>query len=159
MIVVCPLRARPRESIRTPEESAGRDNHEAHNMSYDIPKRVTDRTRNLHGHPRGNPGHLARTRDGERVSCRRTYTLYSHSADSDSKAGHDGHSKSFCCHGLEVVDGAVWVRCRCPALGFSTTPPVERILSWGRLPVGYGLDSYSGIYRLGKPNRIIEYTI
>jgi hypothetical protein len=28
-----------------------------------------------------------------------------------------------------------------------------------RLPVGYGLDSYSDVYRLGKPNRIIEYII
>jgi len=125
-------------------------------MGYDVHKRIKDRKRNLHGHTRGNPGHLARARDGERVACRRTYTLYSHSAESDSKAGHDGRSKSFWYHGLEVVDGAVWVRCSCPALGFSTTPPVERIRSRVRLPVGYGPDSYSGVYRLAIPTESVN---
>ena len=40
---------------------------------------------------------------------------------------------------------------------YNPDPPVERVKSRVRLPVGYGLDSYLGVYRLGKPNRIIEY--
>src|ERR687889_2181501 len=84
MLVVCPVRARPRESIKTPEESAGRDNHEAHNMGYDAHKRLKDRKRNLHGYPLGNPGHLARARDGVRVACRRTYTRRGYDSPSDT---------------------------------------------------------------------------